>query len=104
MMMKLANTCSVMWPASMLANRRTLCEIGRDTNESISISDDQRQDVDRHALWHEQLEEVEAVADQAVDQHDEEHRQRERRGNDDVAGDRERVGDQADHVQRSART
>ena len=37
-MMKLANTCSVMWPASMLANRRTLCEIGRDTNDRISIA------------------------------------------------------------------
>ncbi len=36
-MMKLANTCSVMWPASMLANRRTLCEIGRDTNDRISM-------------------------------------------------------------------
>src|SRR6267142_2428389 len=38
MVTKLANTFSVMWPASMLANRRTLCETGRDRNEMISIS------------------------------------------------------------------
>ena len=37
MVTKLANTFSVMWPASMLANRRTLCETGRDRNEMISI-------------------------------------------------------------------
>ncbi len=35
---KLANTFSVMWPASMLANRRTLCEIGRDRNDSTSMN------------------------------------------------------------------
>ena len=38
MMMKPANTCSVMWPASMLANRRTLCEIGREMNDSTSMT------------------------------------------------------------------
>ena len=38
MVMKPANTCSVMWPASMLANSRTLCEMGREKNEMISIS------------------------------------------------------------------
>ena len=37
-MMKPANTFSVMWPASMLANRRTLCEIGREMNDRISIA------------------------------------------------------------------
>ena len=36
--MKLANTLSVMWPASMLANSRTLCEIGRDRNDSTSMN------------------------------------------------------------------
>ena len=72
-MMKPANTFSVMWPASMLANRRTLCEIGREMNDRISIEHDQRQDVDRHAFRHEQIEEVQAVAHQPVDQHGEEH-------------------------------
>ena len=38
MVMKLANTNSVMWPASMLANRRTLWEIGRDRNDSTSMN------------------------------------------------------------------
>ena len=37
-MMKPAKTCSVMWPASMLANRRTLCEIGREMNDRISMA------------------------------------------------------------------
>ena len=36
--MKLANTFSAMWPASMLANRRTLCEIGRRKNENTSMN------------------------------------------------------------------
>ena len=27
-----------MWPASMLANRRTLCETGRERNDRISIA------------------------------------------------------------------
>ena len=38
MVTKPANTFSVMWPASMLANRRTLCETGRDKNDMISIA------------------------------------------------------------------
>ena len=37
-MTKPAKTLSVMWPASMLANRRTLCEIGREMNDSISMA------------------------------------------------------------------
>ena len=37
MVTKPPNTFSVMWPASMLANRRTLCEIGRDRNDSTSM-------------------------------------------------------------------
>ena len=37
-MMNPANTLSAMWPASMLANRRTLCEIGREMNDRISIA------------------------------------------------------------------
>ena len=36
--MKPANTCSVMCPASMLANNRTLCEIGRDMNDRTSMT------------------------------------------------------------------
>src|SRR5665213_1032712 len=36
-MMKPAKTCSVMCPASMLANRRTECEIGRETKDSTSM-------------------------------------------------------------------
>ncbi len=35
---KPANTFSAMWPASMLANRRTLCETGRRKNERISMN------------------------------------------------------------------
>ena len=74
-MTKPANTFSVMWPASMLANRRTLCEIGREMNDSISIEHDQRQNVDRHALRHEQIEEVQSVPHKPVNQHGEEHRE-----------------------------
>ena len=36
--MKLANTFSAMWPASMFANRRTLCETGRRKNENTSMN------------------------------------------------------------------
>ena len=35
---KPANTFSVMWPASMLANKRTDREMGRERNEMISIA------------------------------------------------------------------
>ena len=38
MRMKLAKTFSVMWPASMLAKRRTERLSGRDRNDSTSIS------------------------------------------------------------------
>ena len=37
MVMKPANTFSVMWPASMFANSRRLCDSGRDRNDMISI-------------------------------------------------------------------
>ena len=59
---------------------------------------DRRQDVDRHALRHEQIQEVQAVAPEAVDDDDEEHEQRQRRGDDQLAGDRERVRDEPDQV------
>ena len=44
--MKLANTFSVMCPASILANRLTLCEIGRERNDSTDEYD-QGQDIER---------------------------------------------------------
>ena len=59
----------------------------------------QRQDVDRDAARHEQLEELQAVAPEAVDDHREEDEQRERHRDDDVARDREGVGDDADDVE-----
>src|SRR5579863_8913228 len=59
---------------------------------------DQRQDEDRNARGHEQLEEFQAVLVEAVDQHGEEHQERQRRGDDDVACDREVVGNDADDV------
>ena len=36
--MKPAKTCSVMWPASMLANKRTLWETGREMNDNTSMA------------------------------------------------------------------
>ena len=57
---------------------------------------DQRQDEDRNAGRHEQLEEFQAVLVEAVDQHGEEHQKRQRRGDDDVACNREVVGNDAD--------
>src|SRR5512144_1822633 len=61
---------------------------------------DERQNVDRHALRYEQVEEVQSVAPQTVNEHGEEHRYDERGGDDDVAGDGEGVRDQSQHVQR----
>ena len=58
----------------------------------------QRQDVDRHAGRHEQLEEAEAVLVDSHDDHGEEHHQRHRRGDDDVAGDGEGIGEQPDQI------
>ena len=55
--MKPAKTFSAMWPASMFANRRTLCEIGAQEEREDLDEDDQRQDADRNAARHEQLEE-----------------------------------------------
>src|ERR1035441_2415507 len=60
--------------------------------------DDQRQDVDRHALRNEQIEEVQPVPPQSVDQHGQEHRDCQGGGDDDVAGDRESKRDEPDHV------
>ena len=97
--MKPANTFSVMWPASMFANSRTLCEIGRDRNDIISISTIKRHDVDRNAARHEQPEESDAVLVEAVADHREEDEQRKQCGDDDVARDREKSGDHAEHVQ-----
>ena len=60
--------------------------------------DDQRQDVHRHAAGNEDLEELQAVFVEAIDQHREEHEQRERGRNDDMAHYREGVGNDADQV------
>jgi microcompartment protein CcmK/EutM len=81
----------------MLANRRTLCDSGRDRKEMISVNDNQRQDVDRNAARHEDLREFQAILVEAVDYHREEHEQRERGRDDDVAYDREGAGN-ADYV------
>src|SRR6185437_4274380 len=62
--------------------------------------DDQRQDIDRHAFRYEQVEEVKAVPPQSVSQHGQEHGERERGGDDDVAGNRESVGHQPEYVER----
>src|SRR5665213_3343998 len=59
---------------------------------------DQRQDVDRNAAGNENLEEFQAVLVDAVDQDDEKHQQRQRRGDNDVARNREGVGDDAHEV------
>src|ERR1700676_633907 len=59
---------------------------------------DKRQDVDRNAGRHENLEEFQPVLVEAVNQDGEEHQQRQRRGDDDVARNRERVGDDAHEV------
>ena len=81
-----------MWPASMLAKRRTERLIGRDRNEIISIGDDQRQQHAGHAVRHEQLEEAEAVLVEAVDDDRADHQHRQREGDDDLAGDGEEIG------------
>ena len=59
---------------------------------------DERQDVDRHAARHEQLEKAQPVRPEAVDDHREEHQQRQRGGDDDVARHREGIRQQADQV------
>src|SRR5882757_4395689 len=58
----------------------------------------QRQDVDRNTRRHEQLEKFQAVLVEAVKQHDEEHQQRQRYGDDEMAGNRERVRNDPDQV------
>src|SRR3974390_662553 len=60
--------------------------------------DNQRQDVDRDARRHEDPEEFQAVFVEAIDQYREEHEQRKRGRNDDLACDREGVGKDADQV------
>src|SRR5882757_8640581 len=57
-----------------------------------------RQDIERNTRWHEQLEEFQAVLVEAVKQHYEEHQQRQRGGDDEVARDREGVGNDSDQV------
>src|SRR3982074_1599247 len=58
----------------------------------------QRQDVDRNTRRHEQLEEFQAVLVEAVKKHGEEHQQRQRCGNDEMARNREGVGNDPDQV------
>src|SRR3954451_17668060 len=58
----------------------------------------QRQDEHRNAARHEQLEEPQAVLLESVDHHGEEHEQRERHRDDDVAGHGEGIGDQTDDI------
>src|SRR6266852_8032134 len=57
-----------------------------------------RQDVDRNARRHEQPEELQPVPVKAVKQHDEEHQQRQRNRDDDMARNRELVGNDPDQV------
>ena len=59
---------------------------------------DQRHQDARHALRHEQLQEAEAVLHEAVDDDRADHQQRQREGDDDVAGDGEEIGEQAEQV------
>src|SRR5215468_1208064 len=58
----------------------------------------QRQDVDRNAGRHEQLEEAQPVPPETVDHHGQEDQQRESNGDDDVTGNREGVRNDADNV------
>src|SRR5215475_5314032 len=58
--------------------------------------DDDRQDEDRDARGYEDLEEFQAVLVDAIDQDDEEHQQSQRRGDNDLARNREGVGNDAD--------
>src|SRR5262245_34085004 len=59
---------------------------------------DQGEDIERDALGHEQVEEVQPMLPKAVSQDGEEDRQREGRRYDDVSGDREGIWNKADDV------
>jgi hypothetical protein len=67
----------------MLAKRRTLWEIGRDRKDSTSMKT---------------ISGRMSVLPEAVDDHGAEHQERKRRRDNDVARDRERIGDQPDQV------
>jgi len=80
----------------MFPNSRTECETGLRKNDLDHH--DQRQDVDRHARWHEYFEELQAVLVQAVEQHDEEYQKRQRDRDDEMGGNGELIRDDPDHV------
>src|SRR6516225_5261679 len=87
-----------MWPASMLANNRTLCETGRDMNESTSIATIARKNYYRHALRHENIEKAQAVFPEPVTDHEEEYEQRKGHRDDQLARNGEGIGDEPDQV------
>src|SRR4029078_1726892 len=59
----------------------------------------QRQNVDRDSTWHEQLEEAQSVFPKAINYDREKDEQSKGYRNDDVAGDRKSIGNNAHHVQ-----
>src|SRR5207342_2294675 len=75
------------------AVRHRLQEEGQDLDK-----DDQRQNVDRNARGYENLEKFQPVLVEAVDQYRDEDQERQRHRDDDVARNRERVGNDADQV------
>ena len=66
--MKPAKTFSAMWPASMLANRRTLCEIGRRKNENTSMKTTSGRMKIGMPLGTNSLKNLQAVLPEAVDE------------------------------------
>ena len=60
--------------------------------------DHERQEDDRHTRRHEKAEKLEAVEVDARERHAEEHGDRQREGDDDVARGGEGVGEEADHI------
>src|SRR3974377_896316 len=59
----------------------------------------ERQKKNRHALGHEQIEEMKTMPHQAVNHHHKKHCEGEGSGDDDLACNAEGMGDQANHVQ-----
>ena len=97
------NTFSMVWPASMLANRRTERLIGRVKNEMISIGTSSGSRT-KGASGTNSLRKPMPCVMKPVTMTVSDHEQRQRESDGDLARHREDARDQAEEVARTART
>ena len=93
-----AKIASMVWPGQHVGEEPDRQGEGPDAIGQQLDRHQQQQQHHRHAVRHEQAEEMPAVRGDADDGDADEHRRRQREGDDDVAGEGEAVGDEAQQI------